>query len=101
MNKIQFESEEQLKEFIGEVVYGHNFSGIRNNEEYDRNLKSAVFDAMKLVYIKKSDLEIAREKFEALTGPRNPHIDIEDLLSSSREVIELQQKEIERLKNER
>ena len=56
-NKVYFENEEEAKEFFDKTAT------VGNNSHQDKK-RSFIFNCERFGYIKKSDLEIAREKWE-------------------------------------
>ena len=97
MKKDFFESEEQAEIFIGHTTPVHGECFNLSTDVY-KELKIRILDCYKHQgYIKKSDLEIAREKF--VKSDSESTIKIEsDYYVYSRSYIDFLQKEIERLK---
>ena len=88
-NGIEFESEDKLRDFIKDCIsYRGGFDVL--------NIKKSIENAKFQGYIKKSDLEIAREKFESAF--QNASFDNEDLYESLVNYKNELEKEIERLK---
>ena len=83
MKKIEFESEEQLDDFLDDAVH-HAFSSLFN-EHREFN----ILNMKNKGYLRKSDLEIAREKYEN---------DLNSTTECESYIFELK-KEIERLNN--
>ena len=66
-NKVYFENEEEAKEFFDKTAT------VGNNSHQDKK-RSFIFNCERFGYIKKSDLEIARENFNGVIRKNWEHL---------------------------